>query len=98
MKKSKYKLMFRIFISICAAFGWWGILYPELTMLPCTYEIVYEDCAIQKETEVVKWDFNQNIYFDIINTDCSEIHFQSKLLTGIRELQEQGRENHESGE
>lgn len=30
----------RILTVALACYGWWGVIYPELTMLPSTYEIV----------------------------------------------------------
>ena len=45
--------------AVCTAcYGWWGVIYPELAMLPSTYEIVYEEQAeetktVQKDAEVV---------------------------------------------
>ena len=33
----------RILTVALACYGWWGVIYPELTMLPSTYEIVYEE-------------------------------------------------------
>ncbi len=37
----------KILFGICAAFGWWGALYPELMLLPDTYRVVIveEDCS-----------------------------------------------------
>ena len=37
--------------AVCTAcYGWWGVIYPELAMLPSTYEIVYEEQADLLET------------------------------------------------
>lgn len=51
----------KVAVVALACYGWWGVIYPELTMLPSTYEIVYEEQAeetktIQKDAEVVKWN------------------------------------------
>ena len=41
----------RILTVALACYGWWGVIYPELTMLPSTYEIVYEETeATEAET------------------------------------------------
>ena len=97
MKKNKDIIPFRICCVICAALGWWGILYPELTMTPSTYTIVSADGSVQNAEEVVEWEFDSDIYQEILNADSSRIHFKSRLLTNIKELQEQGSEIHDSG-
>ena len=41
----------RILTVALACYGWWGVIYPELTMLPSTYGIVYEETeATEAET------------------------------------------------
>ena len=55
--------------AVCTAcYGWWGVIYPELAMLPSTYEIVYEEQAeetktVQKDAEVVEWNSDSQIYW-----------------------------------
>ena len=52
----------RILTVALACYGWWGVIYPELTMLPSTYEIVYEETeateaeTVQTGPEVVEWN------------------------------------------
>ena len=46
----------RILTVALACYGWWGVIYPELTMLPSTYEIVYE------ETEATEAETVQIVY------------------------------------
>ena len=37
--------------AVCTAcYGWWGVIYPELAMLPSTYEIVCEEQAEETKT------------------------------------------------
>lgn len=67
-------------LILCGAMGWWGILYPQLTMTPDTYRVVSENGAVQKDYEVVEWDFDDSIYMEILNADSSRIRFRSKLL------------------
>lgn len=98
MKKNKLRIPIHMILSICAVFGWWGLLYPELTMLPSTYNIVCEDDAVQEKENVVEWDFDNDIYWRILDADRSQIRFKSRLFTNISAWQEQGRDIHESGE
>lgn len=97
MKKNKFITSIHIMLGICAAFGWWGLLYPELAMTPSTYKVVYADSAVQKQENVVEWDFDDDIYWEIMEADRSQIRFRSRLLMNINVLQEQGRGGHESG-
>lgn len=82
----RYIVGIRITACICAALGWWGILYPELTMTPDTYRVVSEGSSVQTEPKVVEWDFDSNIYSKILNTDPGRIRFQSKLLQTAAEV------------
>lgn len=36
-------------LCVCAVFGWWGVLYPELAMTPDTYKVVREGEASLEE-------------------------------------------------
>ena len=79
----------RILTVALACYGWWGVIYPELTMLPSTYEIVYEEQAeetktIQKDAEVVKWNSDSQIYWKLLEADPEQIHFKSRLLTMLK--------------
>ena len=98
MKKNKISTSIHIILGICAAFGWWGLLYPELTMTPSTYKVVYEDNAVQQQENVVEWEFEDDIYWRMLEADSSRIRFKSRLLMNMNVLQEQGRGSHESGE
>ncbi len=87
-------------LCVCAALGWWGVFYPELTMTPDTYRVVKEaklsseDNALQKVgsfgddevCETADWDFDREIYFEILQADASQIRFKSKLLMSLKEI------------
>ena len=76
----------RVLAVALACYGWWGVIYPELTMLPSTYEIVYDDPeTVQKSAEVVKWNSDSQIYWKILETDPEQIRFKSRLLTMLKE-------------
>ena len=65
MKKKKLMVPVHIILGACAVFGWWGLLYPELTMTPSTYNVVYEDGTVQVGENMVEWDFDDDIYWQI---------------------------------
>lgn len=73
---------------ICAALGWWGVLYPELTLTPDTYVIVGEETAggeaVQKSEKVVEWDFTSDIYEKLLEAEAGQIQFKSRLLLMLR--------------
>lgn len=66
----------RITLAICAALGWWGVLYPELTMTPDTYA-----AADVREAE---WEFDSGIYYRLLNAQEGELSFKSRILEELR--------------
>ena len=103
MKKDKLFISFRIFVTVCAAWGWWGVLYPELTMTPDTYCIIYEETGaptesyVQEQVEMVEWKLDNDIYETVLGAERSQIRFRSRLLTNITAFCEQERGINESG-
>lgn len=82
----------RVAALILACYGWWGVIYPELTMLPSTYEIVYEEQeqaeetkAVQKDAEVIEWNSDNRIYWQILQADPEQIRYKSRLLTMLKQ-------------
>lgn len=80
----------RILTVALACYGWWGVIYPELTMLPSTYGIVYEETeateaeTVQTDPEVVEWNSDSQIYWKILEADPEQIRFKSRLLTMLK--------------
>ena len=79
MKKNKLFLSLRIFLGGCAALGWWGLLYPELTMTPSTYQVVDEKGVVLESEETTEWDFDRDIYWELLEAEPEQIRFRSKL-------------------
>lgn len=79
MKKKRFEL--RSFLCVCAALGWWGFLYPQLTLTQDTYKIVYEDEAQQEPREKEEWDFDSDIFEKILGAKEGKIRLRSKLFT-----------------
>ena len=88
--KLRHRLLqgLRVMAIALACYGWWGVIYPELTMLPSTYEIVYDEPGtaetVQKSPEVVEWNSDSQIYWKILETDPEQIRFKSRLLTMLK--------------
>ena len=73
----------RVLVSMCAALGWWGLLYPELTLTPDTVKVsaVDEDGTISDLP--LEWSFDSNLYLDLLNAGPGKITFRSKLFTNL---------------
>lgn len=65
----------RMVFSICAALGWWGMLYPELTMTPDTYIVVTEEGPVEEA--------DGDIYYRMLGAGEGRIRFKSKFMTQI---------------
>lgn len=73
----------RIVAGLCAALGWWGLLYPELALTPDTVRVFQEseDGTLQEIT--ADWDFEGSLYNSLLHGDHRNITFRSRLLTDI---------------
>ena len=78
---------FKVALCICAVFGWWGVLYPELVLTADTYRICdgseqdgqcVDGQCVQEGQEL---SAGQDIYWNLLRADRSEIRFRSRLLT-----------------
>lgn len=78
----------RMSIGICAALGWWGLLYPELTLTPDTVKVIQLSEDGESLTLSQEWSFDSNLYWDIINAGSDRITFRSKLLTDFSSILE----------
>lgn len=84
MKKKRLWIAVRVFAAVFAFWGWWGVLYPELTMTPDTYRIVYEDGASGEVAD-------RDIYRTVLRTDRSRLRFCSRLFMNLTAVYEQER-------
>lgn len=81
MKKKWLKL--RAVITMCAALGWWGLLYPELTLTPDTL-IIYEVDAHGNRTALTEnWKSGRELYRELLSADRDAISFRSKFLEDL---------------
>ena len=86
MKKKWFGI--RMGLGICAALGWWGLLYPELTLTPGTVKVVYEDSQAQTNTQPQGWTLGSSLYWDILIAPSGKVTFRSKLLTDFNAILE----------
>lgn len=62
---------------IIFALGFWGVLYPELTLTEDTLRIVWEDGKEQEEWER---ESAAKIYYDLLQAEPKQIKIKSRLL------------------
>lgn len=84
LKRSYYMkktlIGFRVILGVCAALGWWGLIYPELSLTPDTYCILREDGTVQPTTDMVEWKFDNDIYLELLEAKPGQIRIKSKLF------------------
>lgn len=76
----------RVAAGLCAALGWWGLLYPELALTPDTVKVSAEDEADGSTVSNQEWSFDSTLYFDLLDTDWDQITIRSRLLTELKGL------------
>lgn len=88
----------RVLLCICAALGWWGLLYPELAMTEDTYRIVDENGIVCEGKEGEAWNPDSSIYWKVLGADSSQVRLRSKLFDSLKAFTEHRREVDESEE
>ena len=79
--KEKLVTTLKICCAVCALLCWWGVLYPQFTLLEGTY------CVTQKqgvpEAEKLQED-PYALYRDMMEADGEHIQIKSRLLENWR--------------
>lgn len=78
MKKKWLKL--RAVMTICAAFGWWGLLYPEFALTPDTVQVYKENSAGELTQIERNWLDGRTLFRELLSADREDISIRSKLL------------------
>uniref|UniRef100_UPI004056ED99 hypothetical protein n=1 Tax=Acetatifactor sp. TaxID=1872090 RepID=UPI004056ED99 len=76
----------RMVCGICAAIGWWGFLYPELTMTQDTYTVVREEEVTGTEEDGKEGDSEEDVYRMILETDGERIRYRSRFLMQLESV------------
>lgn len=85
-------------LCVCAAFGWWGVLYPELVLTADTCRICRDDEQDRQEIQDDrKCPVEQDIYWSILKADRNEIRFRSKFLIEWNKFMEALNESDQNG-
>lgn len=85
--KKKF-LGIRVVLGMCAALGWWGLLYPQLTFTPDTVSIKAEDKDGTIRAEEAEWDFDASLYREFLAAGPDKIILRSRLLSDFSSLWE----------
>ena len=95
----------KMVLCVCAAFGWWGVLYPELVLTSDTCRIyggqvnentVWDDASRNDLT--LKNDLDaQDMYWNLLNAGKGEIRFRSRLFTEWNKFMEAINESDQYG-
>lgn len=85
MKRNSLLEKCKIAGYICAAFGWWGLLYPEFTMTEDVCRMVNE---FGQMVEVAEWDGpqEQNTYWQLLEAGPEHIRFRSRFLEELENM------------
>ena len=79
-------------LCICAVLGWWGVLYPELVLTADTYRMCSDN-----EQDVQNLSADQDVYWNLLKADRSEIRFRSRLLVEWNKFMEALNESDQNG-
>lgn len=73
----------RILVGLCAALGWWGLLYPELVLTPDTVKVSVQDEDGNLVPLEQEWSGEGSLYRELLNADGGQIALRSRLLKDI---------------
>ena len=76
----------RVAAGMCAALGWWGLFYPELSFTPDTVRVVCEASDGSERDVTGEWCFDSTLLAELLEASGGEIRFRSRLLTELEEL------------
>lgn len=78
----------RIAAGIFAALGWWGFLYPQLALTPDTVSVRQTTESGSLQEQPVEWDFDSELYLELLNAGPDNIIFRSRFLLDLSSLLE----------
>ena len=80
MKRNDWRMSLQILMSLCALWGWWGMLYPEFTLTEDTYRVVYEEDDAEESP--------RELYRRLLQAPKGQVRFRSKLLLQLQKWME----------
>ena len=102
MKRNEWRVSLQIMLTLCALWGWWGMLYPEFTLTEDTYRVVYEaddevnttapqsasESTLIENAEVAQ-ESPRELYQRMLHAPKGQLRFRSKLLIQLQKWMEQ---------
>lgn len=80
----KKEIFIRKSLLVLAAWGFFGLFYPELSLLEDTCRIVYENKAGKEEEIVI--EPGSELYYKLLSAKPEEIKIKSRLWEWISSL------------
>ena len=80
MKRNDWRMSLQILMTLCALWGWWGMLYPEFTLTEDTYRVVYEEDDAEESP--------RELYRRLLQAPKGQVRFRSKLLLQLQKWME----------
>lgn len=88
MKQLTRKGCLRIVLTLLAAFGWWGLFFPEFTLnqdTVCIYVTETDASAEAEEASDASEDYSgEELLQLLLQAEPTQIQFRSKLLKEIK--------------
>ncbi len=88
MKVNKFWNSMKTGLLISMAAGWWGFLYPQLTLNADTYRVVTEDGRVVSCEEADSEVDGTVRYIEMLNADRSRLRFRCRFVEEIMEYLE----------
>lgn len=79
-------------LCICGVLGWWGVLYPELVLTADTYRVCNDNGQEEQRLSA-----DEDVYWNLLKADRSEIRFRSRLLVEWNKFMEALNESDQNG-
>lgn len=74
----------RIAMGMCAALGWWGMLYPELVLTPDTVRVICEEDGQERDV-TGEWSFDGTLFRKLLDAEQGTVRLQSRILRELCE-------------
>lgn len=86
------KIKIKKAIWLLAAFGWWGVLYPELSLTEDTYRMWKVENGVLTEVSDTEELCATQIYYNLLSAEPEQIKIKSRLLETLAAYLEKDKE------
>jgi hypothetical protein len=78
----------RITAVLCAALGWWGLIYPQFALTPDTVKVIQADGDGSGRDVTGETALDGSLLRDMLNAGEGCIRFRSRLYADLKPLVE----------